>query len=324
MINRLDGDEPWTSLVKIPADVDKDDAVLGPLTARQAVHLGAVVAVLWLGYQVSKHLVPPLLFAAMALPVGTAATLAVLARHDGLPFDRWLLAAWRHHRAPRHLTPTGGRTTAGVLPWQHEVTQHHQVPERIGRLALPLADVREDGLLELGPAGSAALSEASTVNLALRTGGEQQVLIAAFGRWLNALSGPVQILLRTRLLELGRTVSALRQVAPALPHPLLEQACLDHADFLAALTHQHELLQRQVLIVHREPGLDRGADARAVRRREESAALLAAADVPAQPLTGRAAFAVLASACDPDAPQHPDPALPHTPVTTATAFGEVW
>jgi hypothetical protein len=117
-------------------------------------------------------------------------------------------------------------------------------------------------------------------------------------------------------------VAGARQAAPGLPHPLLEQACLDHADFLSLLCEQHELLERRVLLVHREPGLDGGAGGRVLRRRDESGGLLAASEVTVRPVVGSAAFAALSTACEPDAPQHPWPALPHIPVTGTTTFGE--
>ncbi|MCX4750599.1 PrgI family protein [Kitasatospora sp. NBC_01287] len=314
MSNRPDHDEPWASLVKIPADVDKDDTVLGPFTAHQSIQLGAMAIILWAGYHATRHLLPPLLLAALALPLATTGVLAVLTRHDGLPLERWLLAAWRHHRAPKRLVPTGG--LADVLPWQADLLRHRAAPERIGTLTLPVADIDSDGLLDLGLAGCAALSEAGTVNFALRTPREQQILVTGFGRWLNSLAGPVQILLRTRPLELGPRVAAMRQAAPALPHPLLEQACLDHATFLIDLDQRHELLERHVLLVHREPRLDAAAPARALRRSEESIALLATAEIAVRPLAGTAAFAALSAACDPQTPLHPCPALPHAPVTS--------
>ena len=77
-----------------------------------------------------------------------------------------------------------------------------------------------------------AVAAASTVNFALRTPAEQHALTAAFGRWLNSLRGPVQILIRAQRVDLSAMAAALREAAPALPHPALEAAALDHAGFL--------------------------------------------------------------------------------------------
>ena len=93
----------------------------------------------------------------------------------------------------------------------------------------------------------------STVNLALRTPAEQDALTAAFGRWLNSVTGPVQILIRAGRADLSGAVAALEDTAPALPDPALEDAALDHAAFLTELAASRDLLTRQVLLVTREP-----------------------------------------------------------------------
>ncbi|ARF78081.1 PrgI family protein [Kitasatospora aureofaciens] len=312
-------EDDWPSLVKIPADVDREDTVLGPLTARQALQLAVVAIVLWLGYRAFRHVLPPVFYLAGALPVATAATLAVLMRRDHLPLDRWLLAAWRHRRSPHLLAPHAAPEAAS-MPWQ-DLVLSEQAPARAAKLALPVAAVGENGVLDVSSAGRVALSRAGTVNFALRTGGEQQVLLSAFAHWLNALTGPAQILVRTQRLETGAAVAALERSAPELPHPLLELACLEHAAFLADLATEQELLSRQVLLAHRETGLDRAAALRSLRRAEETAGLLAAAEIPVRVLTGNEAFAQLAAAAAPDTPLHPNPALPDRPITYAEEGG---
>lgn len=312
-------EDAWPPLVRIPADVEREDTVLGPLSARQTVQLGVVVAALWLGYQATKRFIPPLFFLAAALPILTAAGLAVLTRRDGLALDRWLLAAWRHHRSPRRLLP-GVHGGEQVLPWQ-EALHRQQPPPVIGELHLPITDIGPDGVLDMAGAGRVVLSQAGTVNFGLRTGGEQQALIAGFARWLNALTGPVQILVRSQRLEIGPEIVELERAAVGLPHPLLEEACGEHAAFLADLAAEQDLLSRQVLVAHREAGSDRAARVRASRRAEEAAGLLAAAEVPLRALSASEAFAQMAAATTPDSPVHPDPALPSVPVTSAGSGG---
>ncbi|WP_329562026.1 PrgI family protein [Kitasatospora sp. NBC_01266] len=312
-------DDGWPSLVKIPAEVERDDTILGPLTARQSIQLGVLMAALWLGYQATKQFVPPLFYLAAAVPIGTAGTIAVLTRREGLTLDRWLLAAWRHSRSPRRLVPAAD-SCDGPFPWQ-AAAQREQPATPPAELRLPIADVGPDGVIDAAGAGRVVLSRAGTVNFGLRTAGEQQALIAGFARWLNALTGPVQILVRSQRLEIGPAIAELEQAAGSLPHPLLEEACREHADFLAELAAEQELLSRQVLVVHREPGCDRAAGMRAQRRAEEAVGLLAAAEVPLRPLSGAEAFAQVAAATAPDTPVHPDPALPNSPVTLISDGG---
>jgi hypothetical protein len=87
----------------------------------------------------------------------------------------------------------------------------------------------------------------------LRTPGEQEALVASFGRYLHSLTAPVQILIRAQRLDLSVQIAELREQAGGLPHPALEAAAREHADYLAQLAQQSELLRRQVLLILREP-----------------------------------------------------------------------
>ena len=109
-------------------------------------------------------------------------------------------------------------------------------------------------MIDLGGDGVAVVAVCSTVNFALRTPAEQESLVAAFGRYLHSLTAPVQILIRAERLDLSAQIAELRQRARALPHPALEAAAREHADYLAPARPEHaDLLRRQVLLVLREP-----------------------------------------------------------------------
>jgi hypothetical protein len=290
--------DPGPEPVRIPADVDREDRVLADLTARQAAILAAAATALWLAFTATRHLVPPAAFAAAAAPVAVGAVLLAVGRRDGLSLDRWLAAGLRQARAPRRLVPAA----EGVLPppaWLAPAVAAQAGPLP-APLRLPATAISPRGVISLGGDGAVAIAAASTVNFALRTPAEQQALAAAFGRWLNSLQGPAQILIRARRIDLSAMAASLRDNAAALPHPALERAALGHAAFLDSLAEDRDLLARQVLIAVREPTADR-----AVRRIADAARALAAAGVAVTPLDGPRAAAVLAACCTPG---HPPPA----------------
>jgi hypothetical protein len=139
-----------------------------------------------------------------------------------------------------------------------------------------------DGVIDLGEAGVAVIAEASTVSFALRAPQEQRALISAFARWLNSLVCPVQILIRSEWVDLSQMILELRETAPALPHPALEQAAFDHADFLHSLVETSDLTRRQVLLIFTdpEPSSDLRLAAERARRMVDTAGrTLAAAEV---------------------------------------------
>jgi hypothetical protein len=269
---------------RIPADVDRPDKVLGPLTLRQLVILAATGVLLWLVWTASHPWLPMPVFLVFALPVGAAATAIALGQRDGLPLDKLLLAALRQRLAPQYqvAAPEGVRP---VPSWVTAAIRDDASPtrgagrghagarsrsrgsgaapgERIDPAALRLPAQAVDAahtapgdvaVVDLGGDGLAVVAVTSTVNFALRTENEQDGLVASFGRFLHSLSGAVQILVRTQRLDLSDAIAELHERAGGLPHPALEAAALDHADYLAHLATNTDLWRRQVLLVLREP-----------------------------------------------------------------------
>ncbi|MGH9127474.1 MAG: PrgI family protein [Acidimicrobiales bacterium] len=209
--------------VRIPADVGRSDKLLAGLNARQLAILAVAGVVLWVAYTATRHVVPVVGFAAVAVPVGGAATLLAVGRVEGQPADRLVLAAWRHHRSPRRLVPAPGGVPASPA-WVAVPGVSLPAP-----LRLPLASIDAEGVVDLGGDGLAVICRASSVTFALRTPAEQEALVAGFARWCNSLTEPAQILVRAEPVNLTPMIDAVLQAAPGLPHPGLEAAAREHA-----------------------------------------------------------------------------------------------
>jgi hypothetical protein len=302
----------------IPADIERPDKILAGLTARQVAILTTAAVIIWAGFEATHRLVALPVFAVMAAPLAVAAAALVIGQRDGLSLDRLLIAAWRQARSPRRLV-----TASSGIPAPPAWASLPLARQQGGPPALldPLyRAVTAEGVIGLGDGGCAVAAAVSTVNLALRTPAEQDALTAAFGRWLNSLTGPAQILIRAGRADLSGAVAALEDTAPALPDPALEDAALDHAAFLAELAASRELLTRQVLLVTREPRPTGPAAARGGAggaRAAEAARLLAAADLTVSVLDGGQVTALLTAASDPGTDIHASRlATPGQPVTS--------
>lgn len=312
--------------VKIPADVEREDRVLWNLTARQLLVLAVTGLVGYALWSATRLWVPAPVFLALATPVGVTVAVVVLGRRDGLPLDRLLLAALRQRLQPRHRVsaPEGVQQPPAWLAAR--ATHHDSSTVSPQPLQLPAEGVTEAGVVDLGDEGLAAIAVASTVNFGLRTTGEQEALVAAFGRYLHSLTAPVQVLVRAERLDLVPQIAELHEQAACLPHPALEQAAREHADYLGELAESSDLLHRQVLLVLREPlhttggettlrrarehtpdrhALRQAAEARLVRRLSEADELLRPAGITLTPLDASRATGVLAAACNPDSLQAP-------------------
>ncbi|WP_084965976.1 PrgI family protein [Thermoactinospora rubra] len=305
----------WVEPVRIPADVEQPDKIIGSFTARQLLILGGTGALLYAAYMAVGEHVPLVVCAAVSLPIAVAGILLAIGQHDGVSLDRYVMAAIRHHRSPKHLV-----STPEDIPMPPAWISATPGPQP-ALLKLPARGVAGDGLIDLGPDGVAAVAEVSTVSFALRTPDEQDALVAVFGRWLNSLSGPAQILVRAERVDLSETVGTLEETARRLPHPALAVAALEHAAFLADLSARHDLLRRQVLLIIREPAVGangrEAAAARALRRLDEASRVLSACGLSVRLLDARDVTRLLASCFDPAGPALPeqDLALPSEVIT---------
>ena len=358
--------------VRIPADVDREDRVIGPLTARQLLILAITGIVLYGAYTITREFVPLVAFLIVAIPIGVTAAFLALGQRDGITLDRLVLAALRQRMSPQHrvAAPEGIRPAPEWLGSQ--VANSSSKGRAKGKdggdaaasavspaaLRLPAEAVTDTGVIDLGKDGVAVVAVCSTINFGLRTPAEQESLVASFGRYLHSLTAPVQVLVRAERLDLSGQIAELREQAGGLPHPALERAAREHAEYLDQLGRATDLLRRQVLLILREPLLTTGptdglggasplaaltakrkaakqaalvddatrraAEARLVRRLGEAVELLSPSGIVVTPLDAGQATAVLAAACNPDSLIPPNSGLAASDEVITTAPDEGW
>jgi hypothetical protein len=306
-------------LAHIPSDIGRPDKVAYGLTVRQIIIVVVTGGLAALVYYLFHQLLPVLVVAGLAMPLLAVGLVVALGRRDGLTLDRFAITGLRFARAPKRLVATTGEVAA--LPAWCRLRGKLPAP-----LRLPVRAIRTDGALELADGGVAVLVETSTVSFHLRTTAEQAALVGAFGRWLNSLSAPTQILLRARPVELGSLIDMIEQRVEGLPHLALAQSAAEHVAFLQQLNASRELLARQVLIVLRDQGSTRGrrnfrreaAAAVVLRRADEAARTLAALGIQASVMDAEAAHQVLTECLDPGGWHLGSSALPNDVITSTT------
>ncbi|MEV7040468.1 PrgI family protein [Amycolatopsis sp. NPDC051061] len=346
--------------VRIPADVDREDRVIGPLTARQLLILTVTGIVLYGTYTVTRAFIPLAVFLVIAIPIGVTAAFLALGQRDGVSLDRLVLAALRQRLSPQHrvAAPEGVRPAPEWIGQAASPTSSSTSAIAPAALRLPAEGITDTGVIDLGKDGAAVVAVCSTINFGLRTPAEQEALVTSFGRYLHSLTAPVQVLVRAERLDLSGQIGKLREQAGGLPHPALERAAREHAEYLDQLGRATDLLRRQVLLILREPlrtsgptdGLGgasplaalsarrraarqvasiddaarRAAEVRLVRRLGEAVELLSPSGIVVTPLDAGQATAVLAAACNPDSLIPPNSDLAGSDEVITTAPDESW
>jgi hypothetical protein len=284
---------------RIPADIEREDRVLVGLSGRQVAILGGAALALWALYVATRGHLPAIAFGAVAAPVVGAAAAFALGRADGLSLDRLARAAFRQARAPRRLVqaPDGLQSRGGRAA-------RSRTGQGVGPLQALVRSISPDGLVDLGADGLRQLCRASAVSFALRSEAEQEALLAAFGRFLNGLSSPVEIAVSANRAPLGTLAAAVEDAAPALPDPGLEEAAREHAGFLRDLDETGGFYVGEVLLVLSALGRA-GAGDQLGCQFDEARSALAGAGVQIVALSGDDVTRTLAVAADPTAAPPP-------------------
>ena len=307
-MSRRDDELPLTQ--RLPADVERPDTVLFGLAGRQVAIVAGTGLALWLVWTAIGATVAVTVFLMAASPVAAVGFGLAVGRRDGISLDRWLLAAWRHRR-DAHLLVAAQAPIAGPPAWV-ATTQAVAVP---APLRLPARGITADGLVDLGPDGTATMLACSTVNFRLRSSAEQRGLVAGYARWLNSLDCPVQVLIRSRRIDLSGLADRVDADAGGLPDVALEDAARDHAAFIRDLAQSRELLHRQVSVVVR----DTRSPAHTGHRAAQAARALAACEIDAEVCDADQTRALLAESTGspPPPPGLSDPAA----IITASSKG---
>lgn len=284
-----------TDRVRLPADVELEDKLAFGLTARQLFLLGAT-AILTYGLYISASSALPLpIAAALCAPFAIAGTVLALGRRDGLPADRLARLAVRYLAAPRRrlLAPEG---IPASLPGS---------PKRVpaGAFDLPIRAVLRSGLVELADGSFCVLLRAAAGSFGLKSDEEQAALVEGFGRFLNGVSDPIAIYVRSEPVELDERASTLERRAAEFSSAALADAACAHARFLRDLPRGDDLRRREILLLLCTRAHE-AATARTTleRRASETAELLRAAGVELYPFDGEQTAALLAHAFDPPGP----------------------
>src|SRR3954469_13114104 len=106
---RRDTDPPMRA--RVPADVERKDAILFGFTFRQLAILTVAGLLIYTAWTALATVVPPIEFLIGAVPVAGAAFVLAVGRRDGIAFDAWVWHAIRYRRAPHRLAPTDGPVT---------------------------------------------------------------------------------------------------------------------------------------------------------------------------------------------------------------------
>lgn len=113
---------------------------------------------------------------------------------------------------------------------------------------LPFSEIHDDALI-LKDGSIRAVIEVSSVNFSLKSEQEQNAIIFSYQNFLNSLEFPVQILIRSKKLDLDDYLANLNELAEKQSNPLLKKQTLEYSQFIGKLIEYAEIMEKKFYII---------------------------------------------------------------------------
>lgn len=113
---------------------------------------------------------------------------------------------------------------------------------------LPVAEIRNNTIL-LKNGGMRAILEIEAINFNLKSDTEQQGIIAGYGAFVNTLTFPVQILIRSRKANIDEYLAEVKAIGDKQQNELLKNQTISYVNFMEKLLDVAEIMQKRFLVI---------------------------------------------------------------------------
>lgn len=123
---------------------------------------------------------------------------------------------------------------------------------------LDIEDITED-LVVLKDGAVAAVLETTAVNFDLLSEIEQDAMISAFSMLLNSISFPIQIVVRSKRLDITKYLEKVARVERNMEDPLLKKQAHSYKQFVQDVIEKNDVLDKKFYVVLSAGGVDRAS-----------------------------------------------------------------
>lgn len=116
------------------------------------------------------------------------------------------------------------------------------------QLYLKVTEIRDDTAV-LKNGGLRAVLKTSSVNLNLKSEEEQNAVIYSYQNFLNSLEFPIQIVVRSKKLDLEHYVEKLKKIGVKQQNPLLQKQTFDYIEYVSRLVEYANIMEKQFYVI---------------------------------------------------------------------------
>lgn len=116
------------------------------------------------------------------------------------------------------------------------------------QLYLKVTEIRDDTAI-LKNGGLRAILKTSSVNLNLKSEQEQNAVIYSYQNFLNSLEFPIQIVVRSKKLDLEHYIEKLKKIGVKQINPLLQKQTFEYIEYVSRLVEYADIMEKQFYVV---------------------------------------------------------------------------
>jgi hypothetical protein len=113
---------------------------------------------------------------------------------------------------------------------------------------LRIGEIRDD-ILVLKNGGMRAVLKTSSLNFNLKSEAEQNAIIYSYQGFLNSLDFPIQIVVRSKKLDIDNYIKQVKELGEKQKNPLLQEQTYEYAEYIKKLVDYADIMDKEFYVV---------------------------------------------------------------------------
>ena len=113
---------------------------------------------------------------------------------------------------------------------------------------LKIAEIR-DNTVVLKNGGVRGILKVSSINFNLKSEDEQNAIIYSYQGFLNTLEFPIQIVVRSKKLDIDDYLDTLRVKGDEQANPLLQQQTFEYIEYISKLVEYADIMEKEFYVI---------------------------------------------------------------------------
>jgi hypothetical protein len=113
---------------------------------------------------------------------------------------------------------------------------------------LRIAEIRDDTIV-LKNGGLRTLLRISSINFNLKSEDEQNSIVYSYQGFVNTLEFPIQIVVRSKKLDIDNYLEKLKKIGEKQTNPLLQTQTYEYVEYIAKLVEYADIMEKDFLVV---------------------------------------------------------------------------